>query len=1585
MNEHFFGDLTINMNSNSAESAAEHQESLPMPMRVVLISKSGETWTAWLPATVEGHYIFQDDNGIDADLPFYIEASGTRWVAYSGRAASFRQESSEGIDHILGQEVVLTDKMLVRIYRGEERYLLYSELQHVGDSTFLPYYFEEHTDYLIGRRENCEICYPNITVSRHHAKLHWEDNCWFITDQFSTNGVYVNGHRVENSQRLHNGDSIFIMGLYILVGVGFFSINNANGRIHINTPKIRRILSDKDVTYALPPKERPDASVFDRQPRKMIQVASESIEIDMPPMAMSANKIPLLLRLGSPMVMGGRAIATGNVLMALTSLVFPALTQGLTEKERKDYDAKRTERYRAYLSEKKREIEKEQQSETELLKNNYPSLSEVLSFPVTRQRLWERRSRDEDFLHIRIGTGEIPMIAEKVFNKRRFQLESDPLEEEMYALAETPVMLQDAPVMLALAEDRTIGVQGDETACMTLFRNLILQIATTHSYDEVKIIVLVDKEQEFALDFARYFPHCWDNEKTIRFFAVEQTEAQSISAHLSLQMEEIIGSEDPHRILKDRARYVVFAQSKRLFDSVEIMKGVLHHEKYCGVTIFTAFPGFPKECSKIIDLWEHPQIIDLRRPEEKWQRFRLDDYPKRDAEKGISALMRTKLKVGSQLFSLPGMVTFLEMFGVGRVEHLNPLKRWADHNAVKSLSTPVGIATDGRLFTLDLHEKRQGPHGLVAGMTGSGKSEFIITYILSMAVNYSPDEVAFILIDYKGGGLADAFENQTQGIHLPHLVGTITNLDGTAIQRSLMSINSELKRRQSVFKRAKSLTGEGTMDIYDYQRLYRAGRVSEPMPHLFIISDEFAELKSQQPEFMDELISAARIGRSLGVHLILATQKPGGVVNNQIWSNTKFRVCLKVQDRGDSIEMLKRPEAAELKQTGRFYLQVGYNEFFALGQSAWCGAAYVPQDEVVAEVDDSVQFIDHAGQTILTAKPQIERKAAEGKQVAAVVRYLSELAKRENIGAKMLWQEPLPQKLELAELQKHCGESADVELSALIGLVDDPKHQRQFPLYIDLLGLHSIMLCGTGGSGKSTFIRTMLYSLVCRCSPEEFNYYILDLSNSALAPFSRLPHCGAYLTERNESDFDRLLNLLQDLIRERRQAFAQADVSDYAMYRLAVQRLPELRKYPLILVIIDGYAGIANFKRAGEINSILNGFMRDGVSFGIRFLLSCNHSNELNSRLKQELDYRIALNAKDKFEYGDILNCRCTFSPPQLSGRGLCIHDGDALEYQTAMLMCDEDEQARVGALRDRLDELSKRNAGCGMAQSLPMVESSMEYAEFCKGFAPGRIPLGFSQADMKKVALPLQQLQGLALYFGNPAGVRPVLRNFLTAAAENKMQTYIIRRSLDSLFADDGRELLAPELADSIHILDCTTEVLASLDQTLLEEIRQRNHLRDKYCSEHGIPATEKGRIKKAAGYIRVHTAPILVLFESFLDFCETEKTPELEGEFIAFFSRTKGYNLHFIGCFYPEDGGVNSSELMKALCKDELVMMFGGSYDRQGVLPNLPLDYRRIDKPSQQYDRFLMKYRGEYYAMQMPCGDLAEVCEDPDDAAIL
>ena len=260
-------------------------------------------------------------------------------------------------------------------------------------------------------------------------------------------------------------------------------------------------------------------------------------------------------------------------------------------------------------------------------------------------------------------------------------------------------------------------------------------------------------------------------------------------------------------------------------------------------------------------------------------------------------------------------------------EDLQVSRRWAKNAPYKSLAVPIGLRGKDDIVQLNLHEKAHGPHGLIAGTTGSGKSETIQSYILSLAVNFHPHDVAFLLIDYKGGGMANLFKN------LPHLLGTITNLDGAQSMRALASINAEIHRRERLF-------GEFEVNhINQYQKKFKNGEATEPLPHLFLISDEFAELKVNQPDFIKELVSIARVGRSLGVHLILATQKPSGVVDDQIWSNSRFKLALKVADRGDSMEMLHTPDAAEITQTGRAYLQVGNNEVYELFQSAWSGAS----------------------------------------------------------------------------------------------------------------------------------------------------------------------------------------------------------------------------------------------------------------------------------------------------------------------------------------------------------------------------------------------------------------------------------------------------------------------------------------------------------------------------------------------------------------------------------------------------------------------------------------------------------------------
>ncbi len=1547
-----------------------------IPMRVVITLVKRYMQTVWLPAKAEGKISFEDMPG-EEPAPVSVCAENGKWYAVADRDCFF--------DGTTANRVELSDKLSVRITVGRGEYLLYAENVCDKSNVYLPYYFEPFCDITIGRNEKCDVCYPSSFVSRLHATLHVKDGALRVTNENSTNGVFVNGQYAEDSE-LKPGDVLYVVGLCIVVGIHYFCMNNADGRVFLTSPKVRPIEKENDVPYGKNVRETVSYQTpFDRKPRKINAVLPKTFDIEMPPTPLSANKVPLLLRMGNPVVSGGKAIITGNYLSALTSMVFPFLTQGFTEKDRKNYETERTEKYRAYLSDMSQEIADELLSEKQILTQQYPDVATTLMFLQNKDRLWERRKSDEDFLTVRLGKGDLPMRAEKMYKPRKFELENDALIEEMYALAEEPSVVSDAPIPLSLKTDYVSSFIGDHAKSVLTARNIIAELALTHSYDEVKTIVFAQGEDADKLRFAGYLPHSMDNDRTTRFFVETVSDVQSLNKYLYGVLEPVLSDDASGQkkvFVKRHPAYVVFCASRELFDAAEVLKNIAASEEYLGVSIVTLFDPPPKECTKIISVDETCTVCDLLHPDMPDQPFLPDTVEESKLLSAMRELSGITLKLASGTFALPGMVTFLEMYGVGRVEYLNPLKRWHDNNPIKSLAAPIGIGTDGKLFYLDLHEKKQGPHGLIAGGTGSGKSEFIITYILSMAINYSPDEVAFILIDYKGGGLADAFVDEKRGIHLPHVVGTITNLDGASIARSLRSINSELKRRQEVFKKAKSATNEGTMDIYDYQRLYRSGAVSEPMPHLFIISDEFAELKKQEPEFMDELISIARIGRSLGVHLILATQKPTGVVNDQIWSNTKFRICLRVATKGDSMEMLKRPEAAEIRNTGRFYLQVGYNELFSLGQSAWCGAPYFPQDQVVTEIDSTVQFVDNVGRVVLNAKPvRKNERQSEGKQIVSIVKYLSDLTKKEKIVPKTVWCPPLPAKIELLSLSEQKVASTGGGIQAMIGMADDPVGQRQFVYLMDLMGFHHAMICGGSGSGKSSFLRTLLYSLSDSYSPEDVNYYLLDMSGGALSALAKAPHCGAYLTEEDGADFPRLLTLIRSIASERKKLFADAGVSDFSEYR-------QIRRIPLILFVFDNYAAIQNFRNGPDYYVSMNEYMKECAAYGIRFVLTCNHLNEVHSKTRQEIDYRLALQAKDKYEYSDILDCKCAITAPQVSGRGIAVFDGTPLECHVAVLHVTDDAQTRAAKLTAHIEEIASRYAGKRASRILPMADANEEYETFLSGFAAGRIPLGYSLTDMKPVALPFRQLLCMPVYFGNPIGTKPIWENLFAAAAKSRADIVFLKRAEYSIFDTQDTSSVEQTYPATFTVLTADDDGLRALRDKIMQEIGARNVFRDAYCEKHGIPSSDSKRILKAADYVAANTSPLFIVAEGFTDLCSTTQPDkrDLEDTFAVFFEKTKGYNIYYIGGFYPEDNENTSAlSLIRSFTKSGFGCLFGGRFDKQCLFPALPFEYKKETAADPKYDKFIMCYENTCYRMRMPCGECKAPETDPDEAPII
>ena len=638
----------------------------------------------------------------------------------------------------------------------------------------------------------------------------------------------------------------------------------------------------------------------------------------------------------SPMMYTGLITAVGA---AFFGSLWAVINLRNARKKALQEERDRREAYSGYLIKKEQTVEQKYQKNTAAMSRMYPSADACSRYDMGSVELWSRNPSQKDFLFARLGLGSVPFQCAVDVPKEKFSVYKDPLEDKPAEIRERYRYLHNVPVGTNLQEHQLIGILGGrgKTGAYQAACALMTQIAASNAYTEVKMALVYNREksaEDALLGAAKWFPHVWSEDRKTRFVADNRQDAADVFYELVSVVRSRAEEEGAARKGLPLPWYVLFVTEPSFLEGELISKYVMDPRPEYGLTtvlLYESYEELPNTCECIIG--NEPGFRGLFKvregTREKIEFDRVFPGDLNNFARHLSNLEVSEVEVGGDI---PNAITFFEMFGVTRMEEFGVVDRWRKNRTYISMRALVGHMAGGAPCYLDVHEKYHGPHGLVAGTTGSGKSETLQTYILSLAINFSPDDVGFFLIDYKGGGMANLFMN------LPHVVGTISNLSGNQVTRAMVSIKSENRRRQRLFNES------GVNNINAYTQLYKNGETKTPVPHLFIIIDEFAELKREEPDFMKELISVAQVGRSLGVHLILATQKPAGTVDDNIWSNSKFRLCLRVQDRQDSMDMLHKPDAAYLTQAGRCYLQVGNDELYELFQSGWSGAVYDETD-----------------------------------------------------------------------------------------------------------------------------------------------------------------------------------------------------------------------------------------------------------------------------------------------------------------------------------------------------------------------------------------------------------------------------------------------------------------------------------------------------------------------------------------------------------------------------------------------------------------------------------------------------------------
>lgn len=1222
----------------------------------------------------------------------------------------------------------------------------------------------------IGSSVNDDIFFENQMLLSGHISISVKDNIWHLST--SSNNVYVTGKRV-NEYDLKYGDYIFCNGLKIITIGKQFIINNPNGKVKLKTGSF----DDKPLGVIKTPTNLKNIQVneeiplytpeeyFIKSPRFKTVLEPSQVIIDPPPPEVKKDETPIILTIGPQLTMlstsgfmvynyissymSGQAtkesfiisISTVGIMMVGTFL-WPQVTRLYNNHRIKKLEKKRQKKYKEYLEKKREEISLIKSKQKQILIEHNVTLENCkLTIENRSRQLWERNIEHDDFLQVRIGTGRVPARIQIAHPMESFSLEDkDKLVSSLEDVIKTADYIEEAPYDINLKQRYVTGIVGKEELVKKFLDNIFLQIMTFHSFTDLKIVVFTNKYNESKWNYLRILPHCWNNSKTLRYFATTIEEMNTISSSLvdivEGRIEALSGkTENEESTSSFRPYYLIFTDDIESARKTMLLKRVLETNSNIGFSLLMAndrLATLPQETATFVNIGEKTGgVIGNQLLVDRNTEFIVDYGDDVNVYDCAAKLANIPVQTEKAKYELPSSISFLQMYNVGRVEQLNSLERWVNNNPVNSLSVPVGIDQNGELFKVDLHEKAYGPHGLVAGTTGSGKSEWIVTLILSLAVNFNPDEVQFVLIDYKGGGLAMSFENQEMGIKLPHLAGTITNLDKSAVNRAIASIESELKRRQAIFNAAREKLKESSMNIYKYQQFYRKGMVDEPLSHLFLISDEFAELKSQQPEFMEQLISTSRIGRSLGVHLILATQKPSGVVNDQIWSNSRFKICFRVQDKSDSNEILKKPDAAYLKQVGAFYFEVGNDEYYNLGQSAWAGAKYYPRNAVKKEIDQSVQSINDLGQVINYYDEQVDEEniQAHGEELLNVISYIDKISKKEDFVEKQLWLPNIPTQIYLGNIkQTYAHKASYMDFNTVIGIYDEPRAQLQNVLKINLKE-GNVAIFGQMESGTDELISTIMFSSITDHTPKEINYYVVDFGTEILRMYSKFPHVGEIVTQESMDRIPSVLQLIFEEFDKRKKIFADYNASfDYYNSK-------NENPVPLIVCVINAFDIFT--ESMPKIADVLNSLFRDAPRYGIVFICSVSSMSGLRQRQLQYFNHVIVLEMSDDSAYRTLTDCRRGLIPMKTLGRGICrtgVDSNSYCEFQTAFIAKEDD-------LLDYVKETAKKFAeaykeGAKKIVTIPDTVGSSDLIKYSTGI--NEIPIGFNffEKDIAKLDL---------------------------------------------------------------------------------------------------------------------------------------------------------------------------------------------------------------------------------------------------------
>ncbi|MGH3376972.1 MAG: type VII secretion protein EccCa [Actinoallomurus sp.] len=1115
------------------------------------------------------------------------------------------------------------------------------------------------------------------------------------------------------------------------------------------------------------PPEMPSGELSLQEPPVLPEAPTGNMGVLLMYLPMAIGSSVTILIFVSPSKPGLGLLAAG--LMALTSMTMVFGQVGRTTSERKRRMRGERRDYLRYLAQTRKKVRAVAAEQRTSLAWRHPDPAGLWSVAMS-SRLWERRPTHPDFAEIRIGTGpqRLAMTMTPLQTKPVEDLE--PLcARALRRFIRAYTSVTDLPAAVFLRGFGQVQVRGDEDAGRALIRAMLAQLATLHSPEELRIAVCAAGEHAEEWDWVKWLPH---NQHGLRQDGAgpARLHADGIDALDGLLSAEMEG----------RGRFEAGATPTRdepyvviVVDGVNVpAESRLAGTGYRNSIVLNASSGLsmtPGRATLRLDVAD--ETMEMIRFDRTGAEIHTSlGRPDRLSVPKATALARiiSPFRLGATADVAEPMVTDFDLgtlLGVGDIDALDPSKVWPRSEGPDRLRVPIGIAEDGSRVELDIKESAQGgmgPHGLLIGATGSGKSELLRTLVLAMAITHSSEVLNFVLVDFKGGATFLGLDG------LPHTSAVITNLADEAplVTRMQDALQGEMMRRQELLRRAGNYSS-----LREYEAARAAGTLLDPLPTLFVVVDEFSELLASHPDFSELFVMIGRLGRSLGVHLLLASQRIDDGRMHKLESHLSYRIGLRTFSAMESRSVIGVPDAYQLPNApGNGYIRTDVATLVRF-KAAYVSGRYrrrtaeQRQEEVRRQVVPfSAAHVAAPAATALAEPEPVVEPAAE--QIDTLLQVAVGQLRDAGPPAHQVWLPPLADPPTLDQVLPPLVPDPVFGLSPAtwpgrgglivpVAIVDKPYEQIRDLFMADLSGSGGhVGIAGGTQSGKSTLLRTLVAALAVTHTPAEAQFYCLDLGGGTLSTLAGLPHVGGVAGRMDTERISRTIAEVQAVLTRRERLFAEQEIENMAAYR-ALRQEGDFADDPHgdVFLVIDGWATLrADFE---EHDVPIRHLAARGLTYGVHIMLASARWSDIPSALRDQLGTRLELRLGDSID--SVIDMRAAAQVPRTPGSGLTM---DKTHFLAAIPRIDG--RSRTQDLATATRALAEAVADSWDGPSAPPVRMLPAILPADRLPAPVgrmRVALGWGETDLAPVWHDFDRQPHLTVLGDNASGKTGVLR----------------------------------------------------------------------------------------------------------------------------------------------------------------------------------------------------------------------------------